>query len=144
MTNTTKKISVLVLCTGNSCRSQMAHGYFREFGKGIIEVESAGVQTHGVNPFAMGIMAEDGINLMNHTSNHVDEYKNRTFDYVITVCDHANEVCPYFPGKTKRIHQNFYDPTSATGNVKEIIAEFRTARNSIRAFVKEFIAKATK
>ena len=98
---------ILVLCTGNSCRSQMAHGYLQHFAGKEVEVYSAGVETHGVNPRAIATMKEDGIDISHHTSNNVEEYQNIDFDLIITVCDHAKERCPYFPGKAERLHYNF-------------------------------------
>jgi arsenate reductase len=130
---------ILVLCTGNSCRSQMAHGYLKYFGKEKVEVFSAGVEIHGLNPFAVGILAEDGIDISKNTSNHVDEYSNINFDYVITVCDNAKESCPFFPSQTKTIHHSFEDPSKASGSAKELIAEFRKVRNQIKEFSKSFI-----
>jgi len=98
---------VLVLCTGNSCRSQVAEGYLRKFSNGEAEIFSAGIETHGVNRLAIAVMKEDGIDISHHTSNHTDEYKNIDFDYVITVCDNAKERCPIFPSSAKKFHQNF-------------------------------------
>lgn len=132
---------ILVLCTGNSCRSQMAHGYLQHFGKDKARVYSAGVEVHGLNPFAVGIMAEDGIDISKHTSNHVDEYQDIDFDYVITVCDNAKEACPFFPTKTKTIHHSFEDPSKSSGTAKELIAEFRKVRDEIKVFSKDFIAE---
>ncbi len=109
------KTKILVLCTGNSCRSQIAHGYLNFFGKDKVEVFSAGVETHGVNPNAIATMREEGIDISHHTSNHVDEYKDIDFDYVITVCDNAKERCPYFPARIKLVHHNFPDPAKAKG-----------------------------
>jgi len=131
--------NILVLCTGNSCRSQMAHGYLQHFAKDKAIIYSAGVEIHGLNPFAVGIMAEDGIDISKHTSNHVDEYQNIVFDYVITVCDNAKEACPFFPTKTKTIHFNFEDPSKANGSAKELIIEFRKIRNEIKDFSERFI-----
>ena len=130
---------ILVLCTGNSCRSQMAHGYLKYFGKEKVEVFSAGVEIHGLNPFAVGIIAEDGIDISKNTSNHFDEYYNINFDYVITVCDNAKESCPFFHSQTKTIHHSFEDPSKASGSSKELIAEFRKVRNQIKEFSKSFI-----
>lgn len=127
-------INVLVLCTGNSCRSQMAHGYLQHFGSGKLKVLSAGIETHGVNPFAIGVMAEDGIDIAQHTSNLVDEYVHESIDVVLTVCDHANESCPVFPGNTKRIHHNFSDPSKQEGTAKELIAAFRSTRDEIKSY----------
>ena len=130
--------NILILCTGNSCRSQMAHGYFAKMLKGKAVIYSAGVETHGVNPFAIKAMAEDGIDISKHTSNNVDEYSAIAFDYVITVCDHAKEVCPYFPKADTQLHQNFKDPASATGTEEEILTEFRATRDEIKAYAKNF------
>ena len=130
---------ILVLCTGNSCRSQMAHGYLQHFAKENAQVYSAGVEVHGLNPFAVGIMAEDGIDISKHTSNHVDEYADIEFDFVITVCDNAKEACPFFPTKTKTIHHSFEDPSKGSGTAKELIAEFRRVRDQIKVFSEEFI-----
>jgi len=102
--------NILVLCTGNSCRSQIAEGYLRHYGGESANVYSAGVETHGVNPRAISIMNEVGIDISKHTSNHVDEYANIDFDFIITVCDNAKERCPYFPSKAERFHYNFPDP----------------------------------
>ena len=88
--------NILILCTGNSCRSQIAHGYFAHFGKQNLKVYSAGIETHGVNPKAIATMADDGIDISGHTSNHVDEYLHIPFDYILTVCDHAQENCPLY------------------------------------------------
>src|ERR1700733_12381237 len=99
--------NILVLCTGNSCRSQMAEGYLQKFAGDKAIVYSAGIETHGVNPRAIEIMKEDGIDISHHTSNHIDEYPNIDFDFVITVCDHAKEQCPYFPSSAKQFHHNF-------------------------------------
>ncbi len=130
---------VLVLCTGNSCRSQLAHGYLQKFGGDKAEIYSAGIGTHGVNLKAVAVMEEDGIDISYHTSNHLDEYAGIEFDYVITVCDNAREKCPLFPGKVKMFHQNFPDPAKAKGTKEEIMDEFRKVRNSIRAFSKKFV-----
>ena len=102
------KKKVLVLCTGNSCRSQIAEGYLRQFAGHKAEVFSAGIETHGVNPRAIDTMAEDGIDISSHTSNNIEEFDNIEFDLVVTVCDNAKERCPYFPTKAKKFHQNFY------------------------------------
>lgn len=129
---------VLVLCTGNSCRSQMAEGYLRLFAAGRAEIYSAGVETHGVNPRAIAIMKEDGVDLSGHTSNHVDEYADIDFDYVITVCDSAKERCPYFPSRAVKLHYNFPDPAKMTGSEEEISEAFRLVRNEIREYCREF------
>ena len=131
---------VLVLCTGNSCRSQIAEGYLRHFAGDKADIFSAGVETHGVNPRAVAIMKEDGIDISNQTSNNVNEYGNIDFDYIITVCDNAKERCPYFPSKAKRFHHNFPDPAKATGTEDHIMQQFRKARDDIKNYSKEFVS----
>lgn len=133
------KKKILVLCTGNSCRSQIAEGYLRHFAEEKAEVYSAGVETHGVNPKAITTMKEDGIDISVHTSNNVDEYRDIPFDFVITVCDNARERCPYFPTKAVRFHKNFPDPAKAQGSEEEIAAEFRRVRELIKSYCKEFL-----
>lgn len=135
---------ILVLCTGNSCRSQIAEGYLRYFAGKKADVYSAGVETHGVNPKAIATMKEDGINISNHTSNNIDEYRNIDFDFVITVCDNAKERCPFFPTKAKKFHYNFPDPAKATGTDEEIAEEFRKVRQQIKAYCKDFITENLK
>jgi arsenate reductase len=130
---------ILVLCTGNSCRSQIAHGYLQYFAGDKAEIYSAGVEIHGVNPKAIKIMAEDDIDISHHTSNNVDEYMEIPFDYIITVCDNAKENCPYFPSKAERFHQNFPDPAKATGTEDEVVNEFRRVRDMIKLFSASFI-----
>ncbi len=132
---------ILVLCTGNSCRSQIAEGYLRHFARGRAEVYSAGVETHGVNPRAIAIMKEDGIDIAGHTSNNVDEYRDIAFDFVITVCDNARERCPYFPTDAQKFHYNFPDPAKAVGSEEEIMAAFRAVREQIKEYSREFIEK---
>ncbi|MCD8740836.1 arsenate reductase ArsC [Mucilaginibacter roseus] len=130
--------NILVLCTGNSCRSQIAHGYLELFSAGKANIYSAGIETHGVNPKAIQVMAEDGVDISAHTSNHVDEYRDVNFDYVITVCDNANEACPYFPGNVQRFHHNFPDPAKATGTPDEIMQQFRQIRDMIKTYAFNF------
>ena len=129
----------LVLCTGNSCRSQIAEGYLRHFANGKAEIYSAGIETHGVNPRAVATMKEDGLDISNHTSNNIDEYKDFDFDFVITVCDNAKERCPFFPSKAKKFHYNFPDPAKATGTEKEILQQFRNVRQLIKEYCKQFV-----
>jgi arsenate reductase len=136
--------NILVLCTGNSCRSQIAEGYLRLFAGDKATIYSAGIETHGVNPKAIQVMAEDGVDISHHTSNNVDEYVNIPFDYVITVCDNANEACPFFPGNVERFHQNFPDPAKATGDADQVMNEFRKVRDLIKAYSKSFIANQLK
>jgi len=135
---------VLVLCTGNSCRSQLAEGYLRHFAGDQAEIYSAGIETHGVNPKAIQVMAEDHIDISGHTSNNVDEYAGIDFDAVITVCDNANEACPFFPGNVERFHYNFPDPAKATGTPEEIINEFRRVRDMIKAYSADFVSQHIK
>ncbi len=130
---------VLVLCTGNSCRSQIAEAYLRHFAGEKAEIYSAGVETHGVNPRAISTMKEDGIDISQHTSNNIDEYFNIDFDFVITVCDNAKERCPFFPTKAKKFHQNFPDPAKATGTEEEILEQFREVRQMIKSYSQEFV-----
>ena len=135
--------NILVLCTGNSCRSQMAHGYLdyfldnRSFG-----IYSAGIETHGLNPGAVSIMKEDGVDISGNTSNHVDEYAEVDFDFIITVCDHANENCPFIPSKNaKRLHHNFSDPSKINGTDDEIHQAFENTREEIKSYLKNFISE---
>jgi arsenate reductase len=136
--------NILVLCTGNSCRSQMAEGYLRHFAGNKANIYSAGIETHGVNPKAIRVMAEDGIDISKHTSNNVDEYAAIPFDYVITVCDNAKENCPYFPSRAKLFHQNFPDPAKASGNDNEVMNEFRNVREMIKAYSRDFAERYLK
>ena len=133
------KKKILVLCVGNSCRSQMAEGYLRHFAGDKAEIFSAGVETHGVNPKAIQVMKEDGVDISSHTSNNVDEYQNNTFHYVITVCENGKDRCPYFPAMEKQFHQNFPDPASAQGTPDQILNEFRKVRDSIKQYSQSFV-----
>jgi arsenate reductase len=130
---------ILVLCTGNSCRSQIAEGYLRYFAGDKTEIYSAGVETHGVNPRAIAAMKEDGIDISRHTSNNINEYRNIDFDFVITVCDNAKERCPFFPSNAKKFHHNFPDPAKATGTEEQILQQFRTVRQMIKDYSKQFV-----
>lgn len=131
--------NILVLCTGNSCRSQMAEGYLRHFADEKANIYSAGIETHGVNRKAVATMKEDGIDISGHTSNHISEYKDIAFDFVITVCDNAKESCPVFPSAAKKFHHNFTDPAKATGTEAEILEQFRRTRAEIKQYCKDFI-----
>lgn len=133
------KPKILVLCTGNSCRSQIAEGWLRHLAGDNAEIYSAGIETHGVNPRAIATMKEIGIDISGHTSNHIDEYRNLDFSYIITVCDHAKENCPYFPSKAIRFHHNFPDPAKAIGTEAEITEEFRKVREMIRDYAENFL-----
>jgi len=134
--------NVLVLCTGNSCRSQMAQGYLNYFQNSLANIYSAGIETHGLNPGAVSIMKEDGIDITSHTSNHVDEYEDMEWDYIITVCDHAKENCPFIPSQNAtRIHHNFFDPSKVKGTKEEKHTAFEKARNEIKEFCQDFVKK---
>ena len=130
---------ILVLCTGNSCRSQLAEGFLRHFAGDKAQIYSAGIETHGVNPKAIATMAEIGIDISGHTSNNVNEYADINFDYVITVCDNAKENCPFFPTKAQKFHYNFPDPAKATGTEEEMKAEFREVREMIKTYCENFV-----
>jgi arsenate reductase len=133
-----QKIKILFLCTGNSCRSQMAEGWARALKADVLEPYSAGIEIHGMNPRAMRVMAEAGADISAQRSKHVDELKDIPFDYVVTVCDHAAESCPLFPGKARIIHHSFEDPprlakTAATED--EALGHYRRVRDEIRKFI---------
>ena len=131
---------VLVLCTGNSCRSQMAEGYLKAFLSGKAEVHSAGVENHAINENAIKIMKRDGVDISKNTSNHVSEYEHINFNFIITVCDHAHETCPsYFSKKAVRIHKDFFDP-SKIEDEERLIFGFEKSRNEIKKFCQEFCA----
>ena len=131
---------ILVLCTGNSCRSQIAEGYLSHFAGDKAEVYSAGVETHGVNPKAIQVMKEDGIDISHHTSNNVNEYRDVDFDYLITVCDNAKEICPVFPSRAKQFHRDFPDPAKATGTEEQIMQQFRNVRSMIKDYCRDFVS----
>ncbi|MBK7098083.1 MAG: arsenate reductase ArsC [Sphingobacteriales bacterium] len=133
------KKKILVLCTGNSCRSQIAEGYLKYFAADKADVYSAGVETHGINQKAIETMQEDGIDISKHTSNNIDEYYEIDFDFVITVCDNARERCPYFPTKARKFHHNFPDPAKATGTEEEIKEQFRQVGQQIKEYCRNFI-----
>jgi len=133
-----KKQRVLILCTGNSARSQMAEGLLRDMAGNRFEVASAGVSPNSVRPEAIEVMKEAGIDISSHTSKSVDQFVDQEFDYVITVCDNANELCPVFPGKTTRIHWSFEDPAQAEGNLEERLEVFRSVREKIREKLEVF------
>ena len=132
--------NVLVLCTGNSCRSQMAQGWLNYYTGGTSTIYSAGIETHGVNPKAIHSMAKAGVDISHHTSNHVNEYLAMEFDYIITVCDHAAENCPVILSKKAvRVHQNFFDPSKLKGTDDEIDAAFDKTNEAIATYCKEFV-----
>lgn len=132
------KLNILFLCTGNSCRSQMAEGWARHLKGDVIEAYSAGVSPHGLNPLAVRAMAEAGVDISAHRSKHVDELRGVKLDYVITVCGHANETCPMFPGHTRVVHVGFDDPPKLAADAstdEQAMPHYRRVRDEIRAFV---------
>ena len=132
------KLKVLFLCTGNSCRSQMAEGWARALRAGLVEPYSAGVEPHGMNARAVKAMAEAGVDISRHRSKHVDELRDVPFDYVVTVCGHAHETCPVFPGKAKVVHVGFDDPPRLAKDARtddEAMPHYRRVRDEIRAFI---------
>jgi arsenate reductase len=132
------KLKILFLCTGNSCRSQMAEGWTKKLRGDSIDAYSAGIEPHGMNAQAVRAMAEADVDISGHHSKHVDELKDITFDYVVTLCDHANETCPLCPGKTKIVHVGFDDPPRLARDAKteeEAMSQYRRVRDEIRAFV---------
>jgi arsenate reductase len=132
---------VLFLCTGNSCRSQMADGLVNYDFAGRLEAFSAGTEPHGLNPKAVRVMAEIGIDISGNTSDHLSKYEGEPFDYVITLCGDANEKCPLFFGGVKRLHMGFEDPPKATGTEEEIMNVYRRVRDEIRQQMREFFEK---
>lgn len=129
---------VLFLCTGNSCRSQMADGIVNHDFAGRIEAYSAGTEPHGLNPRAVEVMKEIGIDISTYSSDHINKYEGQNFDYVITLCGDANEKCPLFFGGVQRLHMGFPDPPKATGTDEEILAVYRQVRDDIRRQMREF------
>ena len=132
------KLKILFLCTGNSCRSQMAEGWARFLKSYMIEPYSAGTDPHGLDPLAVRVMAEAGVDISGHRSKHLNALKEMTFDTVITACDSANESCPFFPGKARRIHKSFDDPPKLAKSAQtedEALGHYRRVRDEIRAFV---------
>jgi len=136
--NMADKLKVLFLCTGNSCRSQMAEGWARRLKGDVIEAYSAGIEAHGLNPNAVKVMAEAGVDISGHHSKHPDELKDVKFDYVVTLCGEANEHCPMFPGKAKIIHVGFDDPPKLAAEVEDAEEKlncYRRVRDGIRVFI---------
>jgi arsenate reductase len=132
---------VLFLCTGNSCRSQMAEGWLRQIAGDGAEVQSAGTKPAGLNPMAVAVMREAGIDISGQRSKHVDELAQRDFLFVITVCDSAREACPVFPGALYQLHWSFDDPAAAAGTEAERLAVFRRVRDEIQSRVREFAGR---
>lgn len=135
--STINKTLILFLCTGNSCRSQIAEGWARHLKGDVLDVYSAGIETHGLNPHAVQVMEEAGVDISGQYSKHVDHLKNISFDAVVTVCDNASETCPLFPGKTKVIHQGFDDPPKLAKDLSDEAALniYRRVRDEIRTFI---------
>jgi len=132
------KVRILFLCTGNSCRSQMAEGWTRHLKGGRVEAYSAGIEPRGLDPRAVAVMAEAGVDISAQNSKHVDEVRDVGFDYVVTVCDHAHEHCPLFPGATRMVHVGFNDPprlAAGARNEQEALAHYRRVRDEMRALV---------
>ena len=140
MNSDNDKLNVLFLCTGNSCRSQMAEAWAKKLWPAQIRAESAGTDPHGMNKLAMQVMAEAGADISTHHSKHLNELRDITFDYVVTVCGHANETCPVFPGKTKVIHVGFDDPPKLAKNAAtedEALLHYRRVRDETRTFIEK-------
>lgn len=132
---------VLFLCTGNSCRSQMAEGFARALRSDDIEAYSAGIVKHGLNPLAVAAMAEAGVDISGHASKTVEELPVKEFDYIVTLCGHANENCPYFPGSAKRIHAGFDDPPALAKDAEteeDAMVHYRRVRDEIKGFILNF------
>jgi len=138
------KERVLILCTGNSARSQMAEGLLRHDAGSQFEVESAGTKPGSVRPEAITVMHELGIDISGHRSKHVNELDGDLFDYVITVCDNAKESCPLFPGAVERLHHGFEDPAAVNGSDEERLAVFRRVRDELREYLREFASGSTR
>lgn len=133
-----RKINVLFLCTGNSCRSQMAEGWTRALKGNVIEPYSAGIEVHGLNPLAVQVMREAGVDISAHRSKHLRELESTHFDYVVTVCRNAQESCPVFPGAARVLHVGFDDPPALARGARsdeEALQHYRRVRDEIRAFV---------
>lgn len=131
------KKKVLFICTHNSARSQMAEGILRTLYGDRYEAYSAGTQPTKVNPYAIKVMSEIGIDISNHRSKSAEEFRGKEFDYVVTVCDNAKEACPFFPGGKTYLHKGFKDPSEFKGNENEIIAEFQRVRDEIKRWIEE-------
>jgi arsenate reductase (thioredoxin) len=144
MQRTVQKLKVLFLCTGNSCRSQMAEGWARRLGGGVLEAYSAGLEPHGLDPRAVQVMAEAGVDISGQRPKHLDEVKDIPFDYVVTVCDRARESCPLFPGRAKMVHAGFDDPPRLAENSnseEEALRHYRRVRDEIKAFITKALEK---
>ncbi len=136
--NSKKKKRILILCTENSCRSQMAEGFFKKYKKNWL-VKSAGINLAGLNPMAVKVMAEKGIDISSQKSKSVEKFLSQNFDYIITVCDNARESCPLFPGRVKNIHWNIDDPALVEGKAEDRLKEFRKVRDDIEGHILDFL-----
>jgi len=141
--NMSNKTRVLILCTGNSARSQMAEGLLRHDHGERFEVESAGTNPSFVRPEAITVMREVGVDISGHRSKHVEEFGAQQFDYVITVCDNARETCPVYFGKAQKLHHDFEDPAALTGSEEQRLALFRRVRDELRSYLREFTLSTT-
>ncbi len=142
-----ERLRVLFLCTGNSCRSQMAEGWARALKEDVIDAQSAGLEAHGLNPNAVKVMAEAGVDISRHRSKTLDALQSMEFDYVVTVCGHAHETCPVFPGTTRVVHVGFDDPptlAATAGTTEEALGHYRRVRDEIKAFVERLPQALTK
>lgn len=137
MSENKNKIKVLFLCTGNSCRSQIAEGWAKHLKGNVIDAYSAGIRPIGVSSMAIKVMAEAGVDISNHKSQHMDEFRGIDFDYVVTLCDNVSESCPVFRGEAKIIHKPFEDPYLAAGDEEIVLAVFRKVRDQMKAFVEK-------
>jgi len=135
-----KRAKVLFICTHNSARSQMAEGFLNHLAVGRFEAQSAGTEPGALNPLAVQVMAEEDIDISGHRAKSLDAFLSEPFDYVVTVCDDANEACPVFPNARQRLHWSFPDPSRAEGTVEQRLAVFRAVRDAIRARVEQFMA----
>ncbi len=133
---------VLILCTGNSARSQMAEGLLRHIAGDRFEVRSAGIKPGFVRPEAIAVMKEIGVDISGHRSKHVDEFAGEAFDYVLTVCDNAKGTCPVYPGHTNRIHKGFEDPAAVQGSDEQRLDAYRRVRDQLKSYLLEFPADA--
>ena len=138
MSNVRRKMKILFLCTGNSCRSQMAEGWAKKLKRDLIESFSVGIEKHGLNPLAVKAMAEEGVDISGHASKTLDDLREKDFDYVVTVCGNAHEACPVFPGEAKVVHHGFDDPPALARNAEteeEALVHYRRVRDEIRTFI---------
>ena len=135
------KPKILFLCTGNSCRSQMSEAYGKKFFGKQFEIYSAGIEKHGLNPFMLKVLQEDDVETSGLYSKTLDDLEEKNFDFVITLCGHANETCPMYLKKTRLIHKGFEDPAKADGSEKEILSEFKKVRDEIKRFIQNDLYK---